>query len=181
MPDREFSTDFETILLRQGTYDFTCTIRLGDKSKSLSIAKQILPPQSCTTLTFDFTQERSWWWLWAVLSALGIGAIIFYTKKAKSGSGLTKIEEFAKYPERFKGKTVTLELRVSNQDRGCGMEIPFWSYFPVELNVKVFVPMRLASLKDFDTRYKIILTFICQSGRLDSGNVMLSFRRGGRI
>jgi len=181
VPDRDFNTDLETILLRAGTYDLTCTIRIADKTKSLSIARQVLLPQSYTTLIFDFTQEKSLWWLWAALSAMGIGAVILYLKKAKGDSGLTAMEEFAKYPERFKGKTVTLELRISNSDRRCGEVIPFWSYFPVEVNVMIFVPMRLASLKNLDTRYKVVVTFVCQSGRLDSGNVMVSFRRGGRI
>ena len=181
IPDRQIESDIELILLRPGKYDFSCTIDGKDYLRTVTLENNTLLPQSYNEITFDFViKERSFRWL---LLALVVPAFILikFLLKLTGKYKQSVLEEFSKHPDRFKGKVVTLELRLGEKEKGYGKTIAFWDFYPIEITVHIFVPYKFQKLKEYNTKYRIKVKFFCKAGKLDSGNILMSYRRGQKI
>lgn len=106
--------------------------------------------------------------------------------------------EFMDHPDRFKGKTIQARLRAETPRsfpatmtydewrnaglRGwAGQDIEFWGMFGnTSVKIIAFVPKDLPDLPRSQAPDALVLRFVCQEGRVTSGNKVVSVERSVR-
>ncbi len=182
IPDRVVDGDAEAMLLRTGEYDFTCTLVYPDREVKQTLANQIVESQTVQNITFDFKKRTIPAWVYWLLSLIPIGLVIYLlTKLQKKNNPHSTLEDFARHPQDYKGEVVSLQLCVRKEDLGYGKNVTFGLFYPIIFSMNIFVPNHLKEIVNFDTRYKIRVSFLCKLGKIDEGNILVSFKRGKKI
>ena len=165
-------------LLRSGEYKISASL-VSEPDRI--IAKQyVFLPQSYNEIIIDLKPFDYTPFIFGGGIGLFVLFLLLWMRKSRQDPHKVIIE-FAKNPQSFRGKIVELELRLSPEDKACGHAVSFWTYFPVDLGVQIYVPAKFFKIKSFDTSYKILVKFMCQSGDHLKGNVLISYKRGTKI
>ena len=108
-------------------------------------------------------------------------------EKPHSRAPKVNIPDFIKKPAAYKGKSITLALKVdrtAGQGQGqsfrdyVGRDVKFIAFGPKgeRLSIVVSIPAGLA-IPDLDSSEEVIVRFVCSGGNLRQGNVAKSIEK----
>lgn len=177
LKSEKITANRRVFLLRQGPYILRCVSKVSGQTKVIE-KEVLLFGQNYHKVEFDFTPFHFPYWIFLIV--LGVGALAILKIPLKRNDKNT-LEEFNRHPERFRGQVVTLLLRLSKKDFQLGAANPFFLYFPVEINVYIFVPQRFRDLLRYPENRKIRVSFLCKEGKHDSGNYLVKYKKGPKV
>jgi len=172
VPDLKVDSPPKWILLQQGEYDISCIAQINGKEKR--IKKTIKAgPQSYQIVRYSFVKNYSYLKWLAVPVVIALVAMLSMPSRKKEKELLW---QFAKNPERFRGKKLTFSLNVDKKDLKIGHTVQFYRFYPFEVLINIMIPSNFYDILAVDTNKQIRVTFLCNKGSLEKGNYMIGFR-----